>query len=82
MVGPAAGPVTLVSGDTYDDVLEEYYASKPYSSLIPRDRVGFRVRITVLGSDEDIGRLAAVLTRPAARHPLRSRSRAGRAARR
>ncbi|MER7494622.1 hypothetical protein ABT033_18690 [Streptomyces pharetrae] len=71
-----------MSGDTYDDVLEEYYASKPYSSLIPRHRVGFRVRITVLGSDEDIGRLAAVLTRPAARHPLRSRSRADRAARR
>ncbi|CAM5669370.1 hypothetical protein SGLAM104S_01147 [Streptomyces glaucescens] len=71
-----------MSGDTYDDVLAEYYASEPYSSLIPRDRAGFRVRITALGSDEDIGRLAAVLTRPAACHPPRSRNRAGRAVRR
>jgi hypothetical protein len=43
--------------------------------LVPRDRVGFRIQITALNSDEDIDRLNAVLTRLAARFPLRSRSR-------
>jgi len=43
--------------------------------LVPRDRVGFRIQITALNSDEDIDRPNAVLTRLAARVPLRSRSR-------
>jgi 7-keto-8-aminopelargonate synthetase-like enzyme len=41
--------------------------------LVPRDRVGFRVQITALNSDEDIDRLNGTLTALASRFPLRSR---------
>ncbi|NEE05690.1 pyridoxal phosphate-dependent aminotransferase family protein, partial [Streptomyces sp. SID7499] len=30
--------------------------------LVPRDRVGFRVQVTALNSDDDIDRLNATLT--------------------
>ncbi|MEV5343862.1 aminotransferase class I/II-fold pyridoxal phosphate-dependent enzyme, partial [Streptomyces sp. NPDC052676] len=54
---------------------EGIYVTLAAYPLVPRDRVGFRIQITALNSDEDIDRLNAVLTRLAARFPLRSRSR-------
>jgi diguanylate cyclase (GGDEF)-like protein len=61
---------------------EGIYVTPAAYPLVPRDRVGFRIQLTALNSDEDIDRLNAVLTRLAARFPLRSRSRAGQAAKR
>lgn len=49
-----------------------YVTLAPYP-LVPRDRVGFRVQITALNSDEEIERLTGTLTRLAARFPLRPR---------
>jgi diguanylate cyclase (GGDEF)-like protein/PAS domain S-box-containing protein len=42
--------------------------------LVPRDRVGFRVQLTALNSDEDIDRLNEALTALSERFPLRSGS--------
>ncbi|MBQ1093931.1 aminotransferase class I/II-fold pyridoxal phosphate-dependent enzyme [Streptomyces sp. B93] len=56
-----------------------YVTLAPYP-LVPRDRVGFRVQVTALNSDDDIGRLNATLTRLATSFPLRPKS-AGLAAR-
>jgi 7-keto-8-aminopelargonate synthetase-like enzyme len=39
--------------------------------LVPRDRVGFRIQLTALNSDEDIDALTAVLTDYAERFPTR-----------
>ncbi|EPJ42784.1 hypothetical protein STAFG_0159 [Streptomyces afghaniensis 772] len=39
--------------------------------LVPRDRVGFRIQLTALNSDDDIDRLTGTLTRLAGRFPLR-----------
>jgi 7-keto-8-aminopelargonate synthetase-like enzyme len=58
---------------------EGIYVTLAAYPLVPRDRVGFRVQITALNSDEDIDRLNAVLTRLAARFPLRSGGGGGRA---
>lgn len=60
---------------------EGIYVTPAAYPLVPRDRVGFRIQVTALNSDEDIDRLNAVLTRLAARYPLRSRS-SGRPAKR
>ncbi|MET7456754.1 aminotransferase class I/II-fold pyridoxal phosphate-dependent enzyme [Streptomyces sp. NPDC005574] len=40
--------------------------------LVPRDRVGFRVQLTALNSDEDIDRLNEALTALSERFPLQS----------
>ncbi|MGP4048924.1 aminotransferase class I/II-fold pyridoxal phosphate-dependent enzyme [Streptomyces sp. 2A115] len=42
--------------------------------LVPRDRVGFRIQITALNSDEDIDRLNDTLSRLSERFALRQRS--------
>ncbi|MFD0313099.1 aminotransferase class I/II-fold pyridoxal phosphate-dependent enzyme [Streptomyces flavalbus] len=47
-----------------------YVTLAPYP-LVPRDRVGFRLQITALNSDDDIDRLNATLTGLATRFPLR-----------
>ncbi|MEU6181358.1 hypothetical protein [Streptomyces coeruleorubidus] len=39
--------------------------------LVPRDRVGFRIQLTALNSDNDIDRLNGTLTRLPERFPLR-----------
>ncbi|MFH8498536.1 aminotransferase class I/II-fold pyridoxal phosphate-dependent enzyme [Streptomyces coeruleorubidus] len=39
--------------------------------LVPRDRVGFRIQLTALSSDDDIDRLNGTLTRLSERFPLR-----------
>ncbi|MFC8146273.1 hypothetical protein ACFUKV_31740 [Streptomyces paradoxus] len=39
--------------------------------LVPRDRVGFRVQLTALNSDEDIDHLNGSLARLSERFPLR-----------
>ncbi len=41
--------------------------------LVPRDRVGFRVQLTALNSDEDVDRLNDTLTRLTERYRLRPR---------
>ncbi|GAA3999453.1 hypothetical protein GCM10022232_41530 [Streptomyces plumbiresistens] len=56
---------------------EGIYVTLAAYPLVPRDRVGFRVQITALNSDEDIDRLTGTLTRLAARFPLRSKEREG-----
>ncbi|MFE0257048.1 aminotransferase class I/II-fold pyridoxal phosphate-dependent enzyme [Streptomyces sp. NPDC059010] len=53
---------------------EGIYVTLAAYPLVPRDRVGFRVQITALNSDEDIDRLTAALTRLSARFPLRPKS--------
>ncbi|MFC8513161.1 aminotransferase class I/II-fold pyridoxal phosphate-dependent enzyme [Streptomyces sp. NPDC057257] len=50
---------------------EGIYVTLAAYPLVPRDRVGFRVQITALNSDEDIDRLNGTLTRLAARFPLK-----------
>lgn len=52
---------------------EGIYVTLAAYPLVPRDRVGFRVQITALNSDEDIERLTATLSRLAARFRLRSK---------
>jgi 7-keto-8-aminopelargonate synthetase-like enzyme len=50
---------------------EGIYVTVAAYPLVPRDRVGFRVQLTALHTDEDIDRLNDVLTRLSARFPLR-----------
>lgn len=50
---------------------EGIYVTLAAYPLVPRDRVGFRIQITALNSDEDIDRLTATLSRLTARFPLR-----------
>jgi len=52
---------------------EGIYVTLAAYPLVPRDRVGFRIQITALNSDEDIERLNGTLTRLAARFPLRAK---------
>ncbi|MCL7425609.1 aminotransferase class I/II-fold pyridoxal phosphate-dependent enzyme [Streptomyces sp. YS415] len=52
---------------------EGIYVTLAAHPLVPRDRVGFRVQVTALNSDDDIDRLNATLTRLAGRYPLRTR---------
>ncbi|MDL2074815.1 aminotransferase class I/II-fold pyridoxal phosphate-dependent enzyme [Streptomyces sp. GXMU-J15] len=56
---------------------EGIYVTLAAYPLVPRDRVGFRVQLTALNSDEDIDRLNDTLTRLAARFPLRRGGRQG-----
>ncbi len=56
---------------------EGIYVTLAAYPLVPRDRVGFRVQLTALNSDEDIDRLTGTLTRLAARFPIRSKEREG-----
>lgn len=52
---------------------EGIYVTLAAHPLVPRDRVGFRVQITALNSDEDIDRLNGTLTALAGRFRLRPR---------
>ncbi|WP_458248207.1 aminotransferase class I/II-fold pyridoxal phosphate-dependent enzyme [Streptomyces sp. MAI_2237] len=68
--------IPLVDADDLDAVAtflweEGIYVTLAAHPLVPRDRVGFRVQVTALNSDDDIERLNGTLTRLAARFPLR-----------
>ncbi|TQJ85911.1 aminotransferase class I/II-fold pyridoxal phosphate-dependent enzyme [Streptomyces sp. SLBN-31] len=68
--------IPLADADDLDAVAaflweEGIYVTLAAHPLVPRDRVGFRVQVTALNSDDDIERLNATLTRLAARFPLR-----------
>ncbi|WP_231905681.1 aminotransferase class I/II-fold pyridoxal phosphate-dependent enzyme [Streptomyces davaonensis] len=65
-----AGDLDAVAQTLWDESIHVTLAAYP---LVPRDRVGFRLQVTALNSDEDISRLNATLTRLAARYPLRRR---------
>lgn len=52
---------------------EGIYVTLAAHPLVPRDRVGFRVQITALNSDDDIDRLNGTLTALAKRFRLRPR---------
>ncbi|MFI8228875.1 aminotransferase class I/II-fold pyridoxal phosphate-dependent enzyme [Streptomyces sp. NPDC085900] len=54
---------------------EGIYVTLAAHPLVPRDRVGFRVQVTALNSDDDIERLNGTLTRLAARFPLQPKGR-------
>ncbi|MES5820137.1 aminotransferase class I/II-fold pyridoxal phosphate-dependent enzyme [Streptomyces sp. RG80] len=70
---PLADPADLDAVAAY--LWEEgIYVTLAAYPLVPRDRVGFRIQVTALNSEEDIDRLTATLSRLAARFPLRSRS--------
>jgi 7-keto-8-aminopelargonate synthetase-like enzyme len=66
-----AGDLDAVAQFLWDEGIYVTLAAYP---LVPRDRVGFRVQLTALNSDDDIDRLTGTLTRLAERHPLRPRS--------
>ncbi|WP_406840140.1 aminotransferase class I/II-fold pyridoxal phosphate-dependent enzyme [Streptomyces sp. AHU1] len=70
--------IPLADADDLDAVGEFLWDNGIYVTLaayplVPRDRVGFRVQLTALNSDEDIERLNDTLTRLAERYPLRPR---------
>ncbi|MEU6352289.1 aminotransferase class I/II-fold pyridoxal phosphate-dependent enzyme [Streptomyces sp. NPDC047072] len=69
---PLADPADLdaVAAFLWEEGIYVTLAAHP---LVPRDRVGFRVQITALNSDEDIDRLNRTLTALAARFRLRAR---------
>ncbi|MFE6338672.1 hypothetical protein ACFVP3_11380 [Streptomyces sp. NPDC057806] len=69
---PLADPNDLDAAGRFlwDEGIHVTLAAHP---LVPRARVGFRVQVTALDSDDDIDRLDATLTRLAGRHPLRTR---------
>jgi diguanylate cyclase (GGDEF)-like protein/PAS domain S-box-containing protein len=71
---PLADPddIDAVGSYLWDEGIYVTLAAYP---LVPRDRVGFRVQITTLNSDDDMDRLAGTLTRLAARFPLRAKER-------
>ncbi|MDQ1013891.1 aminotransferase class I/II-fold pyridoxal phosphate-dependent enzyme [Streptomyces afghaniensis] len=67
---PLANPADLDAVAAY--LWEEgIYVTLAAYPLVPRDRVGFRVQITALNSDDDIDRLNSTLTRLSERFPLR-----------
>ncbi|MER6671897.1 aminotransferase class I/II-fold pyridoxal phosphate-dependent enzyme [Streptomyces sp. NPDC000983] len=71
--------IPLADPDSLDAVgrflwAEGVYVTLAAYPLVPRDRVGFRVQLTALNSDEDIDRLNGTLTRLAQRYPLRRRA--------
>jgi 7-keto-8-aminopelargonate synthetase-like enzyme len=53
---------------------EGIYVTPTAYPLVPRDRVGFRIQITALNSDDDIDRLTGTLTRLSERFPLRQKA--------
>jgi len=68
--------IPLANADDLDAVgaflwEEGIYVTLAAHPLVPRDRVGCRVQVTALNSDDDIERLNGTLTRLAARFPLR-----------
>ncbi|CAL9353742.1 aminotransferase class I/II-fold pyridoxal phosphate-dependent enzyme [Streptomyces sp. enrichment culture] len=67
---PLANPADLdaVAAFLWEEGIYVTLAAYP---LVPRDRVGFRVQLTALNSDEDIERLNGTLTRLSERFPLR-----------
>ena len=52
---------------------EGIYVTLAAYPLVPRDRVGFRVQLTALNSDDDIDRLNTTLTRLSTRFALRQK---------
>jgi 7-keto-8-aminopelargonate synthetase-like enzyme len=66
---PLADPTDLdaVAAFLWEEGIYVTLAAHP---LVPRDRVGFRVQITALNSDEDIDRLNSTLTSLAGRFRL------------
>ncbi|MFH9011954.1 aminotransferase class I/II-fold pyridoxal phosphate-dependent enzyme [Streptomyces sp. NPDC017943] len=67
---PLANPADLdaVAAFLWEEGVYVTLAAYP---LVPRDRVGFRVQLTALNSDEDIDHLNGTLTRLSERFPLR-----------
>ncbi|MFJ7333221.1 aminotransferase class I/II-fold pyridoxal phosphate-dependent enzyme [Streptomyces sp. NPDC101110] len=67
---PLANPADLdaVAAFLWEEGVYVTLAAYP---LVPRDRVGFRVQLTALNSDEDIDHLNATMTRLSERFPLR-----------
>ncbi|MFI8891585.1 aminotransferase class I/II-fold pyridoxal phosphate-dependent enzyme [Streptomyces paradoxus] len=67
---PLANPADLdaVAAYLWNEGIYVTLAAYP---LVPRDRVGFRVQLTAINSDEDISRLNGTLTRLSERFPLR-----------
>jgi diguanylate cyclase (GGDEF)-like protein/PAS domain S-box-containing protein len=70
--------IPLANADDLDAVAaflweEGIYVTLAAYPLVPRDRVGFRVQITALNSDEDIERLTGTLSRLSARFPLKTK---------
>jgi 7-keto-8-aminopelargonate synthetase-like enzyme len=68
--------IPLADADDLDSVGGFLWANGIYVTLaayplVPRDRVGFRVQLTALNSDEDIERLNDTLTRLTERYRLR-----------
>lgn len=66
-----ASDLDAVAGFLWEQGIYVTLAAYP---LVPRDRVGFRVQLTALNSDDDIDRLNAALTRLSERFPPRPRS--------
>ncbi|MET9409837.1 aminotransferase class I/II-fold pyridoxal phosphate-dependent enzyme [Streptomyces sp. NPDC002935] len=69
-----ASDLDAVGGFLWDNGIYVTLAAYP---LVPRDRVGFRVQLTALNSDEDIERLNDTLSRLAERYQLRPRDGVG-----
>ncbi|WP_428957755.1 aminotransferase class I/II-fold pyridoxal phosphate-dependent enzyme [Streptomyces sp. cg35] len=65
-----ASDVDAVARFLWDSGIYVTVAAYP---LVPHDRVGFRIQLTALNSDEDIDRLNATLTRLKERFALRER---------
>ncbi|CAL9358884.1 8-amino-7-oxononanoate synthase [Streptomyces sp. enrichment culture] len=67
---PLANPADLdaVAAFLWEEGIYVTLAAYP---LVPRDRVGFRIQLTALHSDEDIDRLNGTMTRLSERFPLR-----------
>ncbi|MEU3742057.1 aminotransferase class I/II-fold pyridoxal phosphate-dependent enzyme [Streptomyces sp. NPDC032198] len=63
-----ASDLDAVAGFLWEQGIYVTLAAYP---LVPRDRVGFRVQLTALNSDDDIDRLNAALTRLSERFALR-----------
>ncbi|MGW0908945.1 aminotransferase class I/II-fold pyridoxal phosphate-dependent enzyme [Streptomyces sp. NPDC002853] len=63
-----ASDLDAVAGFLWEQGIYVTLAAYP---LVPRDRVGFRVQLTALNSDDDIDRLNTTLTRLSERFPLR-----------
>ncbi|MET8096884.1 aminotransferase class I/II-fold pyridoxal phosphate-dependent enzyme [Streptomyces sp. NPDC005236] len=65
-----ADDLDAVGGFLWDNGIYVTLAAYP---LVPRDRVGFRVQLTALNSDDDVDRLNDTLTRLTERYRLRPR---------
>ncbi|MEV0523052.1 aminotransferase class I/II-fold pyridoxal phosphate-dependent enzyme [Streptomyces sp. NPDC050439] len=63
-----ASDLDAVAGFLWEQGIYVTLAAYP---LVPRDRVGFRVQLTALNSDDDVDRLNTALTHLSERFPLR-----------